>query len=56
MDLVELLDNFKPTVVNGFSRPKRDLRGNVDCFKAKLVVKGFTQLKELISMIHFPYF
>lgn len=41
--------------VNGF-KTKRNSKGNVECFKARLAVKGLLNMRKLTSMIHFYLF
>lgn len=42
-DLVDLKKIFKPVDCIRIFKTNRDLRGNVERFEARLVVKGFTQ-------------
>ena len=42
-NLVELLDNAKAIGCKWVFKTKKDSLGNIERYKAKLVIKGFTQ-------------
>ena len=49
-DLVDIPNGVKPVGCKWVYKTKRDSKENVERFKARLVVKGFTQKKGLIIM------
>jgi Reverse transcriptase (RNA-dependent DNA polymerase) len=46
-DLVDLPDWIKPVKNKWVFKRKTDINGNLTVYKARLVVKGFTQVKEI---------
>lgn len=52
---VDLLDNFEPFGCKCVFKTKRAARGNVEQFKARVVLKEFINVKQWISMITFHF-
>jgi Reverse transcriptase (RNA-dependent DNA polymerase) len=46
-DLVDLPDGIKPVKNKWVFKRKTEINGNLTVYKARLVVKGFTQVEEI---------
>ena len=46
-DLVKLLEGAKPIGCKWIYKTKQDSKGNVEIYKARLVIKGFTQNEDI---------